>query len=72
MLQYRKNKNIEQLSQLEKLLDASQLQNYVPLYTLFFELNETNWNSINLDHSVLTNVVEKEDVLYCNDKPVFF
>jgi hypothetical protein len=72
MLQYRKNKNFEQLSQLEKVLDASQLQNYIPLYTLFFELNETNWNSINLDHSVLTNVVEREEVLYCNDKPVFF
>jgi hypothetical protein len=72
MLQYRKNKNADQLLHLENVLDASKLQNYIPLYTLFFELNETNWNSINLDHPILKDISSKEDVLYCNDEPVFF
>jgi hypothetical protein len=72
MLQYRKNKNTDQLLHLEKVLNASHLQNYIPLYTLFFELNETNWNSINLDHPILKDIVSKDDVLYCNDEPVFF
>jgi hypothetical protein len=72
MLQYKKNKNTDQLKHLEHILDASNLQNYIPIYTLFFELNETNWNSINLDHPIIKDVFMKDDVLFYNDQPIFF
>ncbi len=55
-MNYRKNKNASFLKQLEEILDVENVQNYIPLYTRFFELNETNWNSINLDHPPMQNI----------------
>ena len=46
---YRKNKNIA-FPYLEKELDVCNLQNYIPIYDLFFTLNENNRNSINLNN----------------------
>ena len=45
-------KNIELFKNFEKpeLLNLSKAQNYIPIYTKFFTLNETNYNSINLNH----------------------
>ena len=49
-LYYRKTKNEELFKTLEKSnIGLKQLQNYVPLYEKFFSLNETNYNSINLN-----------------------
>jgi len=59
---YKKNNN----SDLFKSFDDSNLvnlkngQNYIPLYNEFFSLNNTNWNTINLNNSkTLTNVYSK-------------
>jgi hypothetical protein len=49
---YQKRKNIELFKSLEdpELLFLSNAQNYIPIYTKFFSLNETNYNSINLNN----------------------
>ena len=47
----------------------NQIQNYMPLYDIFFKLNETNFNSINLNK--LDNwIIEKESssLFYVNEK----
>ena len=51
-LNYQKRKNVELFKSLEdsKSLFLSNTQNYIPIYKRFFELNDTNWNSINLNH----------------------
>lgn len=48
---YKKNKNKQLFRTLEKekFGNFRHLQNYIPLYCNFFSLNETNWNSINLN-----------------------
>jgi hypothetical protein len=71
-MNYRKNKNTSFCEQLEEYLDVESVQNYIPLYTRFFELNDTNWNSINLDHPPMKNLEEKEDDLFMKDEPLFF
>ncbi len=55
---YKKNDNEKLFSSLEKTdLGIKRLQNYIPIYSKFFVLNETNWNSINLNNDwYLTNV----------------
>jgi fructose-1,6-bisphosphatase len=59
-MNYRKNKNASFSKQLEELLEIDATQNYIPLYNRFFQLNDTNWNSINLDHPPMKNLEEKE------------
>jgi hypothetical protein len=70
-MNYRKNKNTTFCKQLEEHLEVDAIQNYIPLYTRFFTLNDTNWNSINLDHPPMQNLDKKDD-LYMNDAPLFF
>ena len=50
---YKKRKNINLFNkfQTNKHIDLSNVQNYIPIYDRFFSLNNTNWNSINLNHS---------------------
>ena len=50
---YQKRKNVELFKSLEdpESLFLSNVQNYIPIYTKFFSLNETNFNSINLNHN---------------------
>jgi len=63
-LNYQKRKNSELFTNLEKpeCLFLSQTQNYIPIYSNFFSLNETNYNSINLNHKYyVSNVVERLD-----------
>ena len=36
------------------------VQNYIPLYNTFFELNNTNYNSINLNNSKFINSIEEQ------------
>ncbi len=51
-INYVKRKNIDLFKNFENplLLDLSNPQNYIPIYDKFFSLNETNFNSINLNH----------------------
>jgi len=70
-MNYRKNKNTTFCKELEEHLDVTAIQNYIPLYTRFFTLNETNWNSINLDHPPMQSLDKKEDI-YMNGDPLFF
>lgn len=50
-LNYTKNKNSELFNELsnENLVNIKNLQNYIPIYSLFFDLNDKNYNSINLN-----------------------
>jgi len=72
MLRYKKNNNSKTLKTLQTCLGATCIQNYVPLYKRFFSLNDTNWNSINLDHEPIHDISTKDDVIYCGDMPLFF
>ena len=61
-ISYRKNKNATFLKSLEQpgLLNISNVQNYLAIYSRFFTLNESNWNSVNINniwelHSVSRN-----------------
>ena len=49
---YQKRKNTELFKSLENsdFLHLSNAQNYIPIYKKFFSLNETNFNSINLNN----------------------
>ena len=49
---YQKRKNTELFKQFENpdSLFLSKTQNYIPIYTRFFNLNDTNYNSINLNN----------------------
>lgn len=60
-LYYRKNKNEDLFKALENSsLGLNNLQNYVPLYEKFFSLNNTNFNSINLNQKFYLHTLKKE------------
>ena len=88
-INYQKRKNSELFKSLAEpnSLYLSRGQNYIPIYTKFFNLNDTNYNSINLNHKwYISNVLEQnEEILnlyYCKlgnmknqkikEKEVFF
>jgi len=48
--QKRKNLNLFNKFQTNKNINLSDVQNYIPIYDKFFSLNNTNWNSITLNH----------------------
>ena len=48
--QKRKNVNLFNKFQTNKNINLSNVQNYIPIYDKFFLLNNTNWNSINLNN----------------------
>jgi hypothetical protein len=48
--QKRKNINLFNKFQTNKRINLASVQNYIPIYDRFFSLNNTNWNSINLNH----------------------
>ena len=60
---YQKRKNTELFKSLEepKSLFLSKPQNYIPIYTNFFNLNDTNYNSINLNHKWYISDVSEEN-----------
>lgn len=80
-LYYRKNKN--NLKHLE-ILELEHIQNYIPIYSTFFTLNDTNWNNINLNQSLTIQKIGKnikknsydctllDDKNNVVEKPVFF
>ena len=51
-LNYRKNKNENLFKKMcdSDFLDLENIQNYIPLYDVFFDLNESNYNNINLNN----------------------
>ena len=61
-LSYEKRKNVELFLNFkeEKYLDLSEVQNYIPIYKKIFILNETNYNSINLNHEWYIHSIKKE------------
>ena len=87
-LNYQKNKNQELFKSIENphLLNIKSIQNYIPIYKRFFNLNENNYNSINLNNNwYLANIKEKleesNNIFYCRiknqknkikDKEIFF
>lgn len=52
-MNYQKRKNTHLFNKFEtnKHLNIIQCQNYLPIYDKFFALNQTNFNSINLNHN---------------------
>jgi len=48
--QKRRNNNLFNKFQTNKHINLTTVQNYIPIYDRFFSLNNTNWNSINLNH----------------------
>lgn len=52
-INYQKRKNKELFKSLEahQSIQLSNMQNYIPIYKNFFSLNETNYNSINLNNT---------------------
>jgi hypothetical protein len=48
--QKKKNLNLFNKFQTNKHINLSNIQNYIPIYDKFFLLNNTNWNSINLNN----------------------
>ena len=62
-MHYQKRKNGDIFKCLENPdgLFLSNLQNYIPIYTKFFSLNETNYNNINLNHQLYISGINKDD-----------
>ena len=58
-LSYNKRKNTKLFSSLEKH-NIRKLQNFIPIYNNFFELNETNSQNINLNHKYHITDIHKK------------
>jgi len=69
-INYQKRKNIELFKNFEEptSLFLSKAQNYIPIYTRFFNLNDNNYNSINLNNkwyiSNINEQIENNDNLF--------
>ena len=88
-INYQKRKNIELFKTFEEptSINLSKAQNYIPIYNKIFNLNETNYNSLNLNNRwYLSNIEEQVEDNYnlfkcriknietnkAKDKEVFF
>ena len=58
--QKRKNINLFNKFQSNTNISLSNVQNYIPIYERFFSLNNTNYNSINLNH--MWNISDIKDI----------
>ena len=55
---YQKPKNDNVLKDLEMShMGLKKCQNYIPIYSTFFSLNDTNYNSINLNHKHIAKTI---------------
>lgn len=77
ILNYQKRRNAELFKRLEEpsTLFLSKTQNYIPIYKRFLSLNETNYNSINLNHQwYISNITgdenECDNIYSCNIKNI--
>ena len=68
--QKRKNNNLFTKFQTNKNINLSNVQNYIPIYDRFFSLNNTNWNSINLNHQWAISDI-KDNKVNDNDEHCF-
>ena len=60
-INYKKNNNKKLFEYLEKN-GFSNTQNYIPLYSLYFYINENNYNNINLNNkSTINNILNRKD-----------
>jgi len=67
--QKRKNVNLFNKFQTNKVINLSNVQNYIPIYDNFFSLNTTNFNSINLNHKwYLSDIKEPKNNDYDDDR----
>ncbi len=76
-INYQKRKNTELFKRFEETttLYLSKTQNYIPIYSRFFNLNDTNYNSINLNNKwFITNIENQledtENIFNCRIKNV--
>ena len=63
-LNYKKNNNKQLFETINKneFLDIENIQNYIPLYNNYFQLNNSNYNTINLNNKFrLENILKKEN-----------
>jgi hypothetical protein len=73
-MNYQKRKNIKLFEKLNTLkTPLENTQNYIPIYKLFFSLNTTNYNSINLNHkwyinNIKENCGDDENIYTCKLK----
>ena len=60
-INYQKRKNAELFKSLEKpdTHFLSKTQNFIPIYTRFFTLNDTNYNNVNLNHKYYISSINK-------------
>ena len=66
--QKRKNVNLFNKFQTNKNINLSNVQNYIPIYDKFFLLNNTNWNSINLNNQwSIFDIKETKNKHYDNE-----
>ena len=74
-LNYRKNNNKVLFESINKneFLDIESVQNYIPLYNNFFNLNNSNYNSINLNNKYkIENILLKNVLNYVFKGNLFF
>jgi len=71
-INYQKRKNTELFNHFEEptSLFLSKTQNYIPIYTKFFNLNDTNYNSINLNNKWFISNIHPEGRI--EDNPNLF
>jgi len=59
---YSKNKNKKLFNSMKNKMDIEEVQNYIPIYDVYFNLNDKNYNSINLNNdTILKQIGEKID-----------
>ena len=56
--QKRKNAALFKQFQTNANINVTDVQNYIPIYDRFFSLNNTNWNSINLNHKLVISSIK--------------
>jgi hypothetical protein len=61
--QKRKNNNLFNKFQSNHNISLSNIQNYIPIYERFFSLNNTNCNSINLNHVWYISDIKESKIL---------
>lgn len=66
MLHYEKRKNNKFFENIQsnKKIKMSEIQNFIPIYSNFFSLNETNYNNINLNHELYISKILNKDYHY--------
>jgi hypothetical protein len=57
---YEKNDNNSLFNQIKdsNLINMGTVQNYIPLYTKFFDINQSNYNSFNIRHRYILSSIE--------------